>query len=224
MASLGYGLAAAAMGVMGASFPAHGAQATNRQDSPRTTIVIDIDDTLCVTDYRCVIFGIGTDDSRPLDEAARTLRLLAEKYDILYLTARPASVSHRTRRWLKAHDFPPGPIIGSRTLIDVIFQSDYKKRVLTRLRKQHVGMLIGIGDRPWDSRAYRASGMIPVVVNPCPGGKFHRNDLIFKTWRSVGIFFEKNEPLLMDPHRLANTINTGGLTMLLPDRDRRRAR
>src|SRR5207237_1686780 len=35
------------------------------QPAARTTIAVDIDETLCVTDYTCVLWGIGRDNSTP---------------------------------------------------------------------------------------------------------------------------------------------------------------
>jgi hypothetical protein len=164
----------------------------------------------------CVILGIGSDGSRPFDDAARTLRELAKKYDILYLSARPASVAHRTRRWLNANDFPAGPVLGSRNLIDFFAQTNFKKKTLARLQRERGNMLIGIGDRPRDAEAYRANQMLPIVVNPCSGGKFHPNELVFETWDDVARFFQANENTLQDPLKLAQSIKKGQLHVTVP--------
>ena len=182
----------------------------------RTTIVVDVDDTLCTTDYNCVLWGIGSDGSEPLMNAARVLRELATKYDILYLTARPASTSHRTERWLKKYNFPSGPIMGSKNIIDFLGQTSFKKKTLAKLRRERSGTLIGIGDRPRDAEAYRTNQMVPVVVNPCRGGKFHRDDLLFRDWNSVARFFEANERLFLDPLELAEDIRKGELRVAMP--------
>jgi hypothetical protein len=158
----------------------------------RSTIVVDVDDTLCTTDYKCVIFGIGADHSRPFADAAQTLRDLSRNYEILYLTARPATVSHRTQRWLDANDFPPGRIIGSKTLWDVIDQASYKKRVLARLQQEGQGVFVGIGDRPRDAKAYHATGLLPIVVNPRPECKYQPDALIFEDWESVAAYFKES--------------------------------
>jgi hypothetical protein len=187
-----------------------------RQSAVRTTIVVDIDDTLCVTDYNGVILGIGSDNSRPLDNAAQTLRALAEKYDILYLSARPAAVAYRTQRWLKANNFPDGPVLGSRNVVDFVSQTNFKKKTLARLQRERGNLLIGIGDRPRDVEAYRANQMLPIVVNPCRGGKFHQDDLVFQGWEGVAQFFEANEKTLEDPVNLAHNIRRGQLHVTLP--------
>jgi len=186
------------------------------QPKSRTTIVVDIDDTLCTTDYSCVILGVGSDNSRPFDCAAKTLHELAKKYNIVYLSARPSLVAHRTQRWLKANGFPDGQVLGSRNLIDFVAQTDFKKKTLARLQRQHGNLLIGIGDRPRDAEAYRANQMLPIVVNPCRGGKFHSNDLVFNDWKSVERFFQANEKALQDPTSLAENIRKGQLRVTLP--------
>lgn len=158
----------------------------------RSTIVVDVDDTLCTTDYKCVIFGIGADHSRPFPAAAQTLRELSRRYDILYLTARPAAVSHRTQRWLEANSFPPGRIIGSKTLWDVIDQASYKKRALVRLQQEGEGVFVGIGDRPRDAKAYHATGLLPIVVNPRAECRYRPDALIFEDWENVAAFFKES--------------------------------
>lgn len=165
---------------------------TSSGKDTRRTIVVDVDDTLCTTDYKSVIFGIGADHSKPFAAAAETLRALSLDYDILYLSARPASVAHRTRRWLDANGFPPGRIIGSKTLLDVIDQAAYKRRVLTRLQQEGEGVFVGIGDRPRDTRAYQATGLLTIVVNPRGGLNYQPNSLIFEDWEHVAAFFKQS--------------------------------
>ena len=182
----------------------------------RTTIVVDIDETLCITDYNCVLWGIGSDDSRPLAHAAETLNELARSYDIIYLTARPSSVAHRSRAWLNRHGFPKGELIGSPSIGDFLGQTGFKKKTLARLKRERKGLLIGIGDKPTDAEAYRENGMLALVVNPWEGKRYHPRDLIFRDWRGIARFFEANEGILMDPLRLASSIRTGELPVMNP--------
>jgi hypothetical protein len=179
--------------------------------TPRTTIVVDIDETLCVTDYNSVLWGIGTDDSRPLASAPQTLTRLARDYEIIYLTARPKSSEKKSRRWLISRGFPDGRIITSPTLGDFLAQTGFKKSMLARLQRQYGRMLIGIGDKPTDAEAYRQNGMLPLVVNPWKDRRYRRGELIFRDWAGVEAFFERNRELLTDSPRLAEALRDGNI-------------
>jgi len=188
----------------------------HRHPSARTTIVVDIDDTLCVTDYNSVLWGFGSDDSRAFVNAARTLRELARDYGILYLSARPAFSSQRTRQWLDDHNFPSGSVIGAGGVVDYIAQTSFKKRTLARLQREGGGLLIGIGDGPRDSEAYRASGMVSVIVNPSRHATYHPSDFILKDWAGVAEFFAANKGVLTNPLKLAGNLKTGESGIMLP--------
>lgn len=199
--------------------PTRSAAPSGRAATPathRTTIVVDIDETLCITDYNCVLWGIGSDDSRPLAHAAQTLNELARSYDIVYLTARPTSVAHRSQAWLARHGFPKGQLVGSPTIGDFLGQTGFKKKALARLQRERKGLLIGIGDKPTDAEAYRENGMLALIVNPWEGKRYHPHDLIFQDWRGIARFFEANEGVLIDPLKLASGIRTGELTVMNP--------
>ena len=152
----------------------------------RITLVVDIDETLCVTDYNSVLWGIGSDDSRPLAGCVTVMRELASDYDILYLTARPDSVRGKTQRWLASKGFPQGRIVTSPTVGDFILQSDFKKNMLRRIGGGQKGMLIGIGDKAADGEAYRTNRMLSVVVNPWSTHRYHRNDVVLTNWPALG--------------------------------------
>jgi hypothetical protein len=165
-------------------------------------IAVDVDETLCVTDYNSLLWGIGKDDSRPLPEAQATLSRLAGSFDIIYVTARPRSLADATEQWLSKHSFPTGRIVTSPTLGDFILQSDFKRNVFRQLRLEYPNMLIGIGDKVKDAEAYRVNGMVPVIVNPWRGHAYHANDIICRDWSAVRAFFDANRATLSDPQRL----------------------
>lgn len=184
--------------------------------TPRTMIVVDIDETLCVTDYTSVILGIGTDDSIPLHNSPQVLTRLAKEYDVVYLTARPKACESRTRRWLLSRGFPDGRIFTSATITDFVAQTGFKQAMLAKLGRQHRQMLIGIGDKPTDAKAYRRSGMLAVVVNPWKGKRYGDGDVIFRDWAGVEEFFKSNRDLLTDPVRLSEGLQRGRLPFELP--------
>ena len=186
---------------------------------PETTLVVDIDETLCVTDYNSVLWGVGRDDSRPLPNAPEVLRRLSQDYRIVYLTARPTSTRSRTQRWLAREGFPAGDIITSASALELISQTRFKEKMLGKMHRSYSNMLIGIGDKPTDADAYRRTGLLPVVVNPWRDRHYRPGELIMKDWRQLGEFFERNRDVLTDRPLLAESIQSrSALPLMLSDR------
>jgi phosphatidate phosphatase APP1 len=195
-------------------------QVASRTYMPHTmTLVVDIDETLCVTDYTNVFWGIGRDDSRPLPNAARIMNSLSRDFRIVYLTARPRNLLEKTRRWIAREGFPQGDIITAPNVLDLISQTTYKQKQLNRMRASYPNMLIGIGDKPTDADAYRKHGMLPVVVNPWRDRHYRAGELIMQDWQQLGEFFERNRDVLTDRPLLAEAMQTrGSLPLMLSDR------
>lgn len=176
---------------------------------PRTTLVVDVDETLSITDYNSLYLGIGSDDSRPLHGAPEAMRALAKEFDIVYLTARPNSLVRKTLRWLTAYSFPLGPIFTSPSIFGS--RAAHKQRTLAQLRSRSPNMLIGIGDKAGDAASYRAYGMLAVVVNPWRKQQYRRDDIVLRNWDDVAAFFRANQALLTNPGRLATAMRAGQL-------------
>lgn len=182
----------------------------------RTTLVVDIDETLCVTDYNSVLWGIGKDDSQPLPNSQKTLSLLSREYNILYLTARPTTCANKTQRWLTSRGFPSGPLVTSPTLGDFLGQTDFKRKMLARLQQQNRRVLIGIGDKPTDAEAYRDNGMLPVIVNPWRDRTYRQGEIVMRDWQALSSFFELNRASLTSPDKLGESLRRSALTVQLP--------
>jgi len=176
---------------------------------PRITLVVDIDETLSITDYNSLYWGIGSDDSRPLRGAPETMRLLSRDYHVVYLTARPNSLARKTLRWLSAQRFPLGEVLTAPSLFS--HQPSFKDRALRRLRSSTPNVLIGIGDKNTDAASYRAHGMLSVVVNPWDHQRYRPDDIVLADWQDVGAFFRRNQELLTDATRLAGEMRDGRL-------------
>ena len=178
---------------------------------------MDVDETLCVTDYTSLVWGIGKDDSKPLPEAQATLQRLHGSFDIMYVTARSRSLERETRQWLSKHNFPAGRIVTSRTVGEFILQSNFKRKAFRKLRREYPNMVIGIGDKAKDGEAYRDNGMLAVIVNPWPDHDYHRDDIICRDWPAVQTFFDANRPTLSDPQRLSRQVDRGQMFFKSPN-------
>ncbi len=174
----------------------------------RPIVVVDIDETLSITDYNSVLMGVGGDDSQPLPFAREGMRRLAANFDIIYLTARPQSSANATQRWLRSHGFPEGPLFTAPNVGDFLLQTSFKRQALAKIRSHWPQLLIGIGDKPTDADAYRSNGMLALVVNPWRDRTYRDDELIFRDWSSLDAFFQKNHATLSHTEKLRRAVVT----------------
>jgi uncharacterized membrane protein YkoI len=180
-------------------------------DGPnRVGIIVDIDETISITDYPSLFFGIGTDESRPYEYAQDVLTKLSQQFHLMYLTARPQWLTGETRKWLTERGFPPGTVLTTARMLDVYWPGSFKKRAVATLRHTSPNLLIGIGDRSTDVAAYVANGMLAMVVNPRRSTVYHERAVVLKRWRDVGVFFEQHAATLRDPNALKARYSIGG--------------
>lgn len=99
---------------------------------------------------------------QPFPGAVAALNRLAERYRILYLTARRDFVLQKSRDWLDLHAFPPGPVLCREWSLTPISPEAFKRAALSALAPRF-SLAAGIGDRAHDARAYLAHGMKAVL-------------------------------------------------------------
>ena len=173
----------------------------------RSMIAVDIDETISQTDYSAVLWGVGKDKSKPLPHAQAALQRLSKRFDILYVTARPRSIRSKTQQWLDRYDFPKGRLVTSAKLNEFVFQSNYKRSVLGRLRREYPNLVIGIGDKASDAKAYRGARMLPIVVHPWPTHKYRTDDVVLQNWQAVLDYFGANMAFLSNPQQMNHWLN-----------------
>ena len=126
-------------------------------------LVVDIDQTLA--DYRRkrdVVFGEPNAAAGSVEAMGRLSRQCA----VVYLTHRWDYLNRRTRCWLDARGYPPGPIFASQGT--AIFEDNerYKARVLADLRSRFGSPGWGVGNLASDARAYASGGIRPILFLP----------------------------------------------------------
>jgi len=176
----------------------------------RVGLIVDVDETISITDYPSLALGVGTDDSRPYEHARDVLVRLSRDFEITYLTARPQWLTGHTRKWLKDKGFPPGTVLTTARMVDVYWPGAFKKRAIAALRRISPNLLIGIGDRHTDADAYVANGMLALIVNPRPSVVYHQHAEVLKDWRAIAAFFEEHAAMLRDPEALRTQYGVGG--------------
>lgn len=175
----------------------------------RPVLAVDIDETLSVTDYQNLMWGIGKDDGMPLPGSQAAMNRLAATFDIVYVTARSRSMKNKTERWLSQHGFPEGRIVTSPTVGDFLFQGNFKEKIIRKLRQEYPNMVAGIGDKAKDGKAYRKGGMVSVIVNPWPSHTYHADDVVLRDWAAVADFFQANHAVLSNPRLLRERLDAG---------------
>ncbi len=175
-----------------------------------TIIAVDVDGTVSDTDFDDLVFDDEDGDSTPILNSREALHALSNDFHIVYLTGRPRFLLEKTRTWLTERGFPPGPVIAAGGLRDFLRQGDFKRETLATLRQCWPNLLIGIGDKHRDAVAYRANGMLPVIVTAKNVAQKRRTwqAAVLPTWEDVSRFFAANRRLLSNPRTLADRIDS----------------
>jgi hypothetical protein len=169
----------------------------------RPILAVDIDNTICKTEYEDLIFKTQDVESSPIPGSRETLNSLSRDFYIAYVTARPQIYLERTRWWLNNNHFAPGPVMTAPRLRDVIKRKTLKRRMLTGLRRRWPNLLIGIGNNQIDADAYGANGMLALIVNPNVKHAYGLHAIVLGDWASVDRFFETNHEILVNPQDIA---------------------
>jgi hypothetical protein len=173
----------------------------------RTVIVCDIDGTISMTHYRELVFDQEDMASRPLPDAAATLTELSQRFGLVYLTARPAFLLEKTKRWLEANGFPRAAVITTPSLAESIAVQRFKSRRIDRLRSVLGTVAIGIGNAATDSEAYAMQNLLTLIIDEEDDMKFRSHAIILRNWKMVRAFFDANRPVLEDPAKLRTAID-----------------
>lgn len=123
--------------------------------------IVDLDHTVVATGFETVLLG----DAKAMDDSVAVLKALAEKNTIVYLTHRPELFGPKSKQWLAAQGYPPGPVLLSSITGFVQGSGEFKAEQLRKLRSRFKRIEIGIGDKISDARAYAENGMQSVLIN-----------------------------------------------------------
>jgi len=139
--------------------------ACRRADRPMA--VVDMDKTIVASGFHMVLIG----QPAPMPGSAEVLRRLAETHTIVYLTHRPDYFGPKSKAWLEANSYPPGPVLLSSVKGFLAGSGAFKSAMLARL-KEHFGRIeIGIGDKASDATAYHENGLKSFLVYQLPASE-----------------------------------------------------
>jgi hypothetical protein len=100
-------------------------------------------------------------DGLPVPGSVLCLQELAQKYEIVYFGARPASAVHYTQEWLEKMGFPRGPVYLART-------QEERLTIVKGLRHEF-DFVAGIGDRWDDNELHLEIGCLSIIVKEHAG-------------------------------------------------------
>lgn len=177
----------------------------------RIGIIVDIDGTVSHTDSMDVVTSKVSRKSRPIDLSPRVVKKLSETYNVAFLSARPRFLLEKSRRWIKEHGYPDVPLYTAPGLRRAMKPGEFKREALKQIRQAFPDVMIGIGDLESDAYAYGANNMLTLIVGQEPDEDFGNHALLLPNWQMLDRFFDANSELLLDPQRLQQTIEQGGV-------------
>ena len=132
-------------------------------------ILVFIDGTICDASQRYYL-GIGTPEfyrrEEMLKDAAvpgsvQCLQELAQRYELVYIGARPATTLPVTEEWLAQSGFPPGPIY--------LGETQPERLALVRDLRHKFDFVAGIGDRWDDNELHLDIGCLSIILQEHAG-------------------------------------------------------
>ena len=131
-------------------------------------ILVFINGTIC--DRRPQLHLLGTPEfyerkailkALAVPGSVQCLQELAQRYQIVYIGARPASALPYTEEWLQMMGFPKGPIYLART--------QEERLAIVRDLRERFDFVAGIGDRWDDNELHLEIGCLSIIVKEHEG-------------------------------------------------------
>lgn len=180
----------------------------------RTVIAVDIDDTISKTKYSDLFVSSLDRVSPSIEGSAPTLRKLAARFHIVYISARPAWLTEKSRQWLDANGYPRGPVLHQGGWESCLRQTAAKREILQALRRDASNVLVGIGDRSDDAEAFQDNGMLSLLVRD-PDLRRIDGATTFARWSDLDRFLDDHGRTLAQAEELATALAQNRLSDLL---------
>jgi phosphatidate phosphatase APP1 len=178
-----------------------------RWSNDKTIVAVDIDETISKTDYSGLFFVHVDRHSKPIGNSRDILEGMTKDYQIYYFSARPRFLHEKTKQWLKENRFPPGPVAHASKFEACLHQQTYKRKMLEELRERYPNMLVGIGDKGVDDKAFGANQMVTVLVNYSRLDRYSSRCVLCKDWNQVNQFFTTHRRQLVNPQNALAAID-----------------
>jgi len=171
----------------------------------KVILVIDIDNTICYS-QASKVFGGRAPTLRPIEDSKETLVRLAERFHILYVTARPRRVLEESRTWLQENGYPSGPVLTAPGVMDNLHIAEQKQEDIMSIKKDWPTVLIGIGNKASDATAYGQCKMLSIIVRPQKEEDHGNHSIFMPSWLAIAKLFEENLETLADAETVKRVI------------------
>jgi len=182
-------------------------------DPSRTAVAIDVDETISATDYGSLFLTDLDYESPHIEYSPTAVQAMAAHYGIVYLSARPRWLHEKTRVWLEVHGLPPGPILHASRFEACWKQEEYKRAMLADFKREFPNLLVGVGDKDVDERAYGDNHMLTVILQQGPATTYREHCVVLPGWRKIESFFTANRESLADANRLRAIIHANNMDL-----------
>lgn len=144
-------------------------------DPKKPTMIVDIDETVSITDRTDLVLHSSDTKSKPLANSPEILTMLQKHYNIIFLTGREDAFLKKTREWFKLWKFPRLPVFyADFGQTPMLKQGEYKSGVIKAIIDDIEGTAIGIGDKDHDADAYLKNKLKAFIIrdndDPLPEG------------------------------------------------------
>ena len=150
-------------------------------DANTRFVVCDVDHTLAGVSAAKFVFK-KNEDVPALPGSVEVLTQAAKHYAILYVTARDDAFMNTTRGWMALRKFPPGPVFFWDFGRKKTSHRKYKTREIAAIKEQFPHLVIGLGDKASDARAYLANGLRAIIIHPERDDDLPRQAVWVKSW------------------------------------------
>lgn len=130
------------------------------RDADARMVVVDLDKTVVASGFARVLLG----GAKPMDGASTVLQRLAASHTVVYLTHRPDFLGPSSKRWLTENGFPRGPVLTSSLGGLAGGSGTYKTARLAEIKRTYKNLVVGIGDKVSDARAYVDHGLNSILI------------------------------------------------------------
>ena len=145
-------------------------------------IILDIDRTLFASSTFAAIFRRSRSVS-PLADAVEVTQDLSRRYDLTIVTGRKRYLRQKTKRWLRMKGFPLAPVFFAPPFRPTLSHERFKFELIRQLKASWPNIIIGIGDRDSDARAYLANGLRAIIIRE--KGHCLRGAVMARDWRAI---------------------------------------
>ena len=132
--------------------------AARKKETP--FVVIDLDHTVVASNFFRVLIG----GAKPMADSVKVTKRIVKEYSIIYLTQRPALLTHKSKSWLQDNHYPTGALLLGDLNESLADSGSFKSSLLARTKKAFPQIRIGIGDKPSDAQAYLDNGLVAYLL------------------------------------------------------------